>query len=58
MRRRIIARHYYNLLCLVYEWENGVDCRVIRDGRCLGFIIADNREQAIEKFNNREWQKY
>ena len=61
MRRKIIAKHYYNILYLVHERTTDipfVDCRVVRDGRCLGYIIATNREEAIEKFNNREWLHY
>lgn len=57
-RRTILAKHYYVILYLMYEQDNYVDCCVKKDNRVLGYIIADNREQAIEKFNNREWLHY
>ena len=51
-----IARRYFASLILDYESEFGVTCRVLIDGYYHSTFTAENRQAAIEKFNNTEWR--
>ena len=52
-----IAQKLFVKLVLDYEFEDMVCCRVILDDTWLkGRLSAKNRDEAIAKFENHEWE--
>lgn len=51
-----IARKYFASLILDHEYDDIVFCRVLIDGYFCANLAADNRQAAIEKFNNTSWR--
>lgn len=59
-----IAQKYFATLVLDQEWKGceklklkpGVYCRILVDGWYRDSLIAESREQAIEKFMNTNWR--
>ena len=58
-----IASKGFAVLILDVEWpavpemklDAGVFCRVLVDGWYKGYLSAKTKEEAIEKFNNKQW---
>lgn len=42
--------------CPELKIKPGVFCRILVDGWFRGNLVADSREDAIQKFNNRTWR--
>jgi len=56
---QVIARNLFLTLVLDYEYRfndlSGVYCRVLNDGYYYGQLTATNRDEAINKFFNRQF---
>ena len=52
-----IYRKFFLSLVLDYEFEDRVICRVLRDGIFAGRLSASNRDEAIAKFKNHEFEE-
>lgn len=51
-----IARKFFASLILDFEYPDIVFCRVLIDGYFCANFTTENRQAAIEKFNNTSWR--